>query len=155
VKDGEVIIDMFAGVAPFGLVICKRAGPKIVYSIDINPDAEGFVRMNMQLNRVENIVPITGDSAEMIRELPDADRIIMNLPQTADKFLCAALSRTKIGGVVHMHKVIERAETDGLIEKIKKDARSGGFGISVNSVTELKTYSPTMSVYVLDIRRET
>lgn len=39
VKEGEIIIDMFAGVAPFGIMMCKLSKPKIVYSIDINPNA--------------------------------------------------------------------------------------------------------------------
>jgi tRNA (guanine37-N1)-methyltransferase len=37
VKPGEVIIDMCAGVAPFGSVICRNASPSNVYSIDLNP----------------------------------------------------------------------------------------------------------------------
>ncbi|MCL2032690.1 MAG: class I SAM-dependent methyltransferase family protein [Methanomassiliicoccaceae archaeon] len=154
VKDGETIIDMFAGVAPFGLVISKRARPKIIYSIDINPDAERFARRNTEINRIENIISITGDAAEVMIGLPEADRVIMNLPQTADSFLANALSKTRVGGTIHLHKVIERAELDDLISKIKEGAGSLGFGISVGCISELKTYSPTMSVYVLDIRRE-
>jgi len=154
VKDGETIIDMFAGAAPFGMVICKRARPKIVYSIDINPDAEKYVRKNMELNHVENIVPITGDASEAISDLPDADRVIMNLPQTADFFLNVALSKTKAGGTVHLHKITERSELDDLAERIKRDAAAGGFEITIGTITELKTYSPTMSVYVLDVRKE-
>jgi len=153
VKDGETVIDMFAGIAPFGLVICKRARPKIVYSIDINPEAEIFVRRNMELNRVENIIPITGDAVEAVRDLPDADRVIMNLPQTADSFLTVALSKTKIGGTIHLHKITERSEFDDLAERIKTDASSGGFEIAIDTTIELKTYSPTMSVYVFDIKR--
>lgn len=154
VKDGETIIDMFAGVAPFGLVICRTAGPKVVYSIDLNPDAEGFAKRNAELNRIENLVPMTGDAAEVITGLPDADRIIMNLPQTADSFLGDALSKTKIGGTIHLHKVTERSELDDLIERMKEDARSRGFGMSIAAVHELKTYSPTMSIYVFDMIRE-
>ena len=153
VKDGETIIDMFAGVAPFGLVICKTARPGIVYSIDLNPDAEGFVRRNMELNHIENIVPIAGDAREVIKKLPDADRVLMNLPQMADEFLNDALSKTKIDGMIHLHKIIERSELNDLIGKIKEDAASAGFGTSIENITELKTYSPTMSVYVFDIRR--
>jgi tRNA (guanine37-N1)-methyltransferase len=153
VKEGETIIDMFAGVAPFGLVICKRARPKIVYSIDLNPEAESFVKKNMELNRIENIIPITGDAAEVIAGLPAADRVIMNLPQTADMYLIDALSKTKIGGTIHLHKVIERSELDVFTEKMKNEVDSNGFTISIADITELKTYSPTMSVYVIDIKR--
>jgi len=153
VKDGEVIIDMFAGVAPFGTVICKLAKPKIVYSIDLNPDAEYYVRKNMMMNSISEIVPITGDSREKIKELPDADRVIMNLPQMADQFLLDALNRTKIGGTIHLHKVLERSDVDefmkGLIEEVEKDGKE----IRFNTISELKTYSPVMSVYVFDIVR--
>jgi len=154
VKDGETIIDMFAGVAPFGLVICKTAKPNVVYSIDVNADAERFVRKNMELNHIGNIIPITGDAAKVIGYLPEADRVIMNLPQTADNYLLNVLSKTKVGGMIHLHKVIERSELDGFIEKIKEKAVSNGFCIFPENVSELKTYSPTMSVYVLDIRKE-
>ncbi len=44
VRPGEVIIDMFAGVAPFGTVICRHARPQVVYSIDLNPACERFMR---------------------------------------------------------------------------------------------------------------
>lgn len=151
VKDDEVIIDMFAGVAPFGLVICKRARPRIVYSIDLNSDAESFVKKNMLLNHIDNMVPITGDASIVIKDLPDADRIIMNLPQISDKFLIDALSHLKKGGIIHLHKIIERAELDELKEKMIEDAESHGFKIKIDDVSELKTYSPSMSVYVLDI----
>jgi len=151
VKDEETIIDMFAGVAPFGLVICKTAKPKVVYSIDLNPNAEAFVRKNMELNHVVNIVPITGDAAEVVKDLPDADRVIMNLPQISDSFLTVALSKTKAGGTIHLHKVIERSELDDFIGRLVSDAATDGIKIIINNITELKTYSPTMSVYVFDI----
>jgi tRNA (guanine37-N1)-methyltransferase len=154
VKEGEIIIDMFAGVAPFGLVICKKARPKIVYSIDLNPDAEWFVRRNMEMNHVNNIVPITGDAAAVIKDLPDADRIIMNLPQIADNFMKDALPKIKAGGTIHLYKIIERSELDGFVEKMKESSISDGRIISVDNITELKTYSPTMSVYAFDIRKE-
>ncbi|MDR3075010.1 MAG: class I SAM-dependent methyltransferase family protein [Candidatus Methanoplasma sp.] len=154
VEDGETIIDMFAGVAPFGLVICKIARPDKVYSIDLNPYAEGFARRNAELNRIGNIIPMTGDAAEVIKGLPDADRVIMNLPQTADSFLRDALSKTKVGGVIHLHKIIERSGLGDFVEKTKENAVSSGYGISIENTSELKTYSPTMSVYVLDIRRD-
>ncbi|MDR1404934.1 MAG: class I SAM-dependent methyltransferase family protein [Candidatus Methanoplasma sp.] len=154
VKDGEIIIDMFAGVAPFALVICKKAKPDRVYSIDMNPDAEGFVRRSIKLNHIDNITPITGDAADVIKGLPDADRIIMNLPQTADSFLCDALPKVRIGGAIHLYKISERSELAGFAEKITEDTASSGYGINISGISELKTYSPTMSVYVLDIVRE-
>ena len=154
VKDGEVIIDMFAGVAPFPLTICRCARPKIVYAIDLNHDAVEYMRTNIRLNRFDNIVPMEGDARELIKGLPDADRVIMNLPQIAQEFLPDALAKTKKGGMVHMHKIMGREESDKVIALILNDMNSKGLKCRLSQKRELKTYSPSASVYVLDIVRE-
>ena len=153
VKDGEVIIDMFAGVAPFPLTICKSARPKIIYAIDLNHDAVEYMKQNIRLNRFDNIVPMEGDARELIKGLPDADRVIMNLPQIAQEFLPDALMKTKKGGIVHMHKIMGREESDSVVSEIIEDMNSRGLLCELLDKRELKTYSPSASVYVLDIRR--
>lgn len=150
VRDGEVIIDMFAGVAPFGTVICRSANPEIVYSIDLNPEAEHFARLNAEKNHVKQLVPMTGDSSKLVYDLPMADRIIMNLPQIADRFLRYAMDRLKVGGTAHMYKIIEREEFPAFCDSLVKEMGEFGHRIKIDW-SELKTYSPTMSVYSLDV----
>lgn len=152
VRDGEVIIDMFAGVAPFGTVICRMANPEVVYSIDLNPDAEHFARLNAERNHVGQVVPMTGDSSKLVYDLPMADRIIMNLPQIADRFLRYAMDRLKVGGVAHMYKIIEREGFPPFCDALTEEMRGFGYDISIEW-SELKTYSPTMSVYSMDITK--
>ena len=152
VKDGETIIDMFAGVAPFGTVIGKLAHPKVIYSIDLNPEAEHFARMNADKNHIKCIIPMTGDSSKLIYDLPMADRVVMNLPQIADRFLGFAMDRMNSGAVAHMYKIIEREEFPGFCEDLVKEMASKGHEIIIHS-SELKTYSPTMSVYSMDIEK--
>ena len=154
VKDNEVITDMFAGVAPFPLVIAKHSKPHIIYSIDINADATELAERNIKMNKMKNIVAICGDSSAVIKDLPPADRIIMNLPHNAHEFLSDALSNLKRGGTVHMHMIMERASSDGTVSELVRGMRSNGHAIRVDRIAELKTYSPTMSVYVLDIVKE-
>jgi len=153
VRDGETIIDMFAGVAPFGTVIGKIANPKVIYSIDLNPEAEHFARINAEKNHIECLVPMTGDSSKLIYDLPMADRVIMNLPQIADRFLGFAMDRMNHGAVAHMYKIIEREEFPGFCEKMVGDMADRGHDIIIHS-SELKTYSPTMSVYSMDIEKK-
>ena len=153
-KDGEVIIDMFAGVAPFPLVISSRSDPSVIYSIDINPDAVELMHRNIELNRMKKIVPMCGDSGVLIKELPPADRIIMNLPQTADTFIESALSNVKKGGTIHMHKVMERASSESAVSDLIDEMKKKGHSIRIGRMAELKTYSPTASIYVLDIIKE-
>lgn len=153
VRDGETVIDMFGGVAPFGTVMGRMSRPKAIYSIDLNPEAEAFARRNAQVNRIDNLFPLTGDSSEVVYTLPMADRIIMNLPQIADRFLCYALDRLNHGGTVHMYKIIERADFPAFVDLLVSDSASHGHTIEVEWF-ELKTYSPTMSVYSLDIHKQ-
>ncbi|AGI48117.1 putative methyltransferase [Thermoplasmatales archaeon BRNA1] len=152
VRPGETITDMFAGVAPFGCVICRNADPGIVYSIDLNPECERFMRENMRLNRITKIEPIIGDGREVVKTLPKADRVLMNLPQIADEFLQDALGCVKSGGMVHMHKILERSELEGYKEQITSKMSDLGLLMEIAHVEELKNYSPTKSVYVFDIR---
>ena len=153
VKEGEVIIDMFAGVAPFPMVIARHAHPSVIYSIDLNPDAYHYMKENIRLNRTGNVIPILGDALEEIRNLPMADRVIMNLPQIAYRFLPDALAHTKEGGVVHLHTIRERATAEAEANALVEEMNSRGLYCRLDSMRELKTYSPTSSVYVLDVIR--
>ncbi|MDL2231852.1 50S ribosomal protein L11 methyltransferase, partial [Porphyromonadaceae bacterium OttesenSCG-928-L07] len=148
VKHGEIIIDMFAGVAPFPLVISKHSGAREIYAIDLNPDAMEFMVRNIEMNKVENITPMNGDARAIIKELPKADRVIMNLPQSASDFLEDALNASKIGATIHLHRISER---DPGTDAIKEMANDLGYAVEVSEPIELKTYSPSMSVYVFDI----
>ncbi|MCL2712173.1 MAG: class I SAM-dependent methyltransferase family protein [Methanomassiliicoccaceae archaeon] len=154
VKDNEIVIDMFAGVAPFPLVIAKHSKPSVIYSVDLNKDAFDMMQRNIKLNRASNIIPMCGDSGKIIKGLRSADRIIMNLPQTSEMFLSDALSNLRNGGTVHLHKIMERSSSDETASKLVAEMKEKGHNIHIQRMAELKTYSPTMSVYVLDIVKE-
>ena len=115
VKQCETVVDLFAGVGPFAVLIAKtRPGVK-VYAIDINPDAVDLLKKNARLNRVENrVFPITGDARSVINEKlrGSADRVIMNLPETAIDFIDVACKAVKpSGGMVHFYGFIKSLET--------------------------------------------
>lgn len=150
VADGEVVMDMFGGVAPFGVQICRFAHPSAVYSIDLNPEAERFALMNKKDNHADALIPMTGDANDVAPTLPKADRIVMNLPQIADRFLPLALGRLNRGGTVHMYKIIERDDFPKLCEEMAAMAAENGHEIDLETF-ELKTYSPTMSVFSIDV----
>ena len=52
-----------------------------------------------------------------------------------------------------MHRIMERADLPDYGRQLGEAMMAKGFGMEVTCVTELKTYSPTMSVYVFDILR--
>ena len=108
VKQGETVIDMFAGVGPFSILIAKKCTNVKIYAIDVNPDAIRYLKRNVKAtNVVAKVTPILGDARQIIQEKLSgvADRIIMNLPENAIEYVdvaCEAL-QTK-GGIIHYYE---------------------------------------------------
>ena len=93
VRDGETVVDMFAGVGPFSILIAKERENVKVYAIDVNPDAVEFLKSNIAINRVERkVMPVLGDVRQVVKErlIGVADRVIMNLPEKAIEYVDVA-----------------------------------------------------------------
>ena len=61
VQNGETVVDLFAGVGPFSVLIGKKNPAVKVYAVDINPDAVELLKVNVRVNRVENrVFPVLG-----------------------------------------------------------------------------------------------
>ncbi|MFQ5999759.1 MAG: class I SAM-dependent methyltransferase family protein [Candidatus Bathyarchaeia archaeon] len=107
VKEGEIVIDMFAGVGPFSILIAKKRENVQVYAIDVNPDAVDFLRRNVAVNRVEKkVAPILGDVRQVVKErlIGVADRVIMNLPEKAIEYVDVTCETVKLeGGIIHYY----------------------------------------------------
>ncbi len=117
VSRGEVIIDMFAGVGPFAIIIAKHRDTE-VYAIDINPYATRYMEINALLNRVR-INILHGDAHKVIHTIDkSADRIIMNYPEGSIGFLKDALLKLSTHGTLHIYvfargkKYIEKASEE-------------------------------------------
>lgn len=115
VKEGETVIDMFAGVGPFAILIAKTHENVKVYAIDINPYAIAFLEKNVRLNRVEGkVYPLLGDAKQIVRQRLRgvADRVIMNLPEKALEFLGTACNALKPeGGIIHFYSFVSLSDS--------------------------------------------
>ncbi|HTY47632.1 MAG TPA: class I SAM-dependent methyltransferase family protein [Methanomassiliicoccales archaeon] len=151
VRRGEVVLDMFSGVGPFAIMIAKRAKPKVVYAIDLNPDAVTYLRRNIEANKADKVVAFEGNAREVIFDLPNLDRIVMNLPHSAIDFFADALTKLNFGGTIHLYHICDRDDIEQIVEKLVISARGMGVDIEVTRQEELKTYSPSMSVFALDL----
>ena len=114
VKEGETVIDLFAGVGPFAVKIAKSQDSAKVYAIDINPDAVEYLKRNIRLNRVDGKVhALLGDAGQIANEKfrSVADRVIMNLPEKAIEFVDVACVAIKPrGGTVHFYGFVSESE---------------------------------------------
>jgi tRNA (guanine37-N1)-methyltransferase len=115
VQTGEVVVDLFAGVGPFSVLIGKRNLHVKVYAVDLNPEAVELLKVNVKANKVENrVFPLLADArviaAGQLRGV--ADRVIMNLPETAIDFVDAACNAIKPqGGVVHFYGFVRAPDS--------------------------------------------
>jgi len=159
VKPGEIVINMFAGVGCFSIMIAKYSKAKKVYSIDINPAAVHYMRENVKLNGVEAIVePIEGDAKEIIKSRLKgvATRVLMPLPEKAYEYLDYALMALESrGGVIHYYDFEHARKSEDPVEKtIKKVSMklsNLNVGFRILSARVVRTVGPRWYQIVLDI----
>ncbi|WP_342765699.1 class I SAM-dependent methyltransferase family protein [Methanohalobium sp.] len=106
IGSGDVVVDMFAGVGPYSILIAKKVDVKKVIAIDKNPSAVRFLRKNIELNSVNNVFAIEGSAGTKAQEFAGtADHVIMNLPHSAEEYLDTAVKITKTGGMIHYYDI--------------------------------------------------
>ncbi|HWQ67742.1 MAG TPA: 50S ribosomal protein L11 methyltransferase [Methanospirillum sp.] len=139
---GETVLDLFAGVGPFAIMLAPAA--QVIWACDINPGAISLLIKNIALNRVKNVIPVYADGSI----LPDIfttrfDRIIMNLPMIAEQFLPVAFRLCRPGGVIHLYALV--SEEENIEERIR------AFPVSDIRVHHVRSYAPGKDHRVYDI----
>ena len=123
VRNEEVVVNMFAGVGCFSIIIAKYSNAKKVYSIDVNPAAYHLMQENIRINSVfERVVPILGDAKDIIQTKLNrsADRVLMPLPEKALEYLpYAILALRNTGGWVHYYDFEHAKRNENPVEKVK------------------------------------
>lgn len=153
VQPGEVVLDMFAGVGPFSIIIAKKQ-PLVrkIYAIDINRQAVQSLKENAKLNKVEEkIEAFAGDSRLLVpkRLKGVADRVIMNLPKTSVNFLPYALKALKPqGGVLHYYTF--KSSEEEVRAEVKE--RLAGQNYEILAVRNVKPYAPREYCFSADIK---
>ena len=125
VSPGEVVVNMYAGAGLFSIVMAKHAKPRVVYSIDINPDAYRCMVENVRLNKVEGVVvPILGDAARVIEEklVDTSDRVLMPYPDIALEHLVYAVKALRGKGWIHIYLHVEAAKGEDPVGNAKRIA---------------------------------
>ncbi|MGQ9468628.1 MAG: class I SAM-dependent methyltransferase [Nitrososphaerales archaeon] len=124
VEHGETVVNMFAGIGSFSILIAKHQLSSIVYSIDINPDAYNLMLENIKLNKVSNrVMPLLGDARLIIEySLKEvADRVLMPLPEKAIDYIDAALIALKPKGVIHYYTHVHASKDEDPVEKAVRE----------------------------------
>ncbi len=150
---GEVVLDMFAGVGPFALMVARFGRPSRVYAVDSNPEAFALLRENIHRNGAEGtVVPLLGDARAVVPGLGFAQRIIMDLPRSAADFLPVALEALGEGGLIHYYEIMPRGELGRRGEELREKGREAGRRLEVVAAREVRGYSPSEAHFAFDLR---
>lgn len=155
VKSGENILALFAGVGPFPLVISKNHPDTNIIAIELNPDGVKYMKENIKLNKMNNITAVEGDARDVVlgKYKNFADRVLMPLPRSADKFLDVAIAGAKDGCIVHTYSF---APIENPYEEIEKkifdEAKKAEVKVKILDRKIVRPYAPKIVQVVIDFK---
>jgi len=123
VKEGERVLNMFAGVGIYSIIIAKVQPKCGTVSIEINPDAHKSAIENAMINKVsQRVTAILGDAKEVIKNggIGKFDRVLMVLPESAFEYLEDAALKAS-GGWIHYYSHTHALNKEGAIINSEKD----------------------------------
>ena len=152
VEAGEHAFDMFAGVGPFVVPFAKRGAT--VVGADVNPEAIAYLRENARRNGVaERVTAIEGDVREVVPDYGGwADRVVMNLPHSADEFLDAAVLLAGEEAVIHYYDIQHEEDPFGPGEAAIRRAAEPDYEATVETRRRVRSYAPHEVNVCLDVR---
>ncbi len=177
IKKGENVLVMFAGVAPFSIVIAKNSQAKKVFSNEINREANKYAEMNIKMNKLQDKVELlNGDVKKVVKMIyshkfvshpptPNGkvnicenscpqkfDVIVMPRPQLKDSFLKEAFSLSKKGTRIYYYDFCKKDEMNFVVEKIKKEAEIAGKKVKILRSKNAGELSPSKIRIRVDFR---
>jgi tRNA (guanine37-N1)-methyltransferase len=162
VGEGERFLDMFAGVGPFVIPAAARGARAV--GVDLNERAIEYLEENARRNDVaDRVTAIQGDVRDLVagsldddgRDLVEyegwADRLVMNLPHSADEFLDTAVALAGEECVVHYYDIQHEDDPFGPGERAIREAATD-YAVSVEERRVVRSYAPHELNVRLDVR---
>ncbi|ADJ15084.1 class I SAM-dependent methyltransferase [Halalkalicoccus jeotgali] len=153
VAENEHVFDMFAGVGPFAIPAAARGAQAV--GADVNGRAIEYLRENAERNGVgDRVTAFHGDVREVAPEYEGwADRILMNLPHSAEGFLETAVSLAGDECVLHYYDIQHDEDPFGPGERaIRAAASAQGYDVEVLTRHVVRSYAPHELNVCLDVR---
>ncbi|MBX0324609.1 class I SAM-dependent methyltransferase family protein [Halomicroarcula sp. F13] len=152
VHEGEQAFDMFAGVGPFVVPFAKRGATCV--GTDINEAAVEYLRRNAERNGVaDRVTAICGDVRDIAADYEGwADRIVMNLPHSADEFLDTAVRLAGDDCTLHYYDIQPDEDLYGPGERAIRAAAGPEYDVTVETRRAVRSYAPGEQNVVLDVR---
>ena len=136
------------------MVIGRNSKAKVVYGIEINPDAHRLAEESVKLNKLESKIKLfNGDVKKVIPKLNKKfDRIVMPLPKSAEDFLDDALVCSKKNTMVHFYDFLDEKEFDKAHDKINKACKRNKRKFKILRTVKCGQFSPGVFRICVDFR---
>lgn len=151
-EDGEIIVDMFAGIGYFSIPMAVHSNPEQIYSLEINPVSHGYLCENIKINKVEDVVKPTLGNCRDVAPRDVADRVLMGYIGNTHEYLDVAMDVLKTGGTLHYHESVpDNIKFKRPVERIIEAAKIAGRGnVEILNARIIKPYSPGVYHVVVD-----
>ncbi len=151
VRDGEVVVDLFAGIGYFSLPIAVHARPGRVYACELNPVAFHYLQENVALNRAATVLPMLGDCrATAPRDV--ADVVLMGHFDAQD-YLDVAFECLRGSGLVVYHELCPKEQfPQAPMAHVTEGARRRWYDVEAVHSRILKSYAPGIVHAVVEAR---
>ncbi|HVY01532.1 MAG TPA: hypothetical protein VHA12_02095 [Candidatus Nanoarchaeia archaeon] len=134
VKKGESVLVMFAGVAPFPIVIAKTKKPKRTVSVELNRACLQYAKDNVKENKV-NVEVVQADVKRYALKTKEKfDRIVMARPNLKDSFLQSAFKLSKKGTIIHYYGFYAEEDKQQLLDMISDEAKKAKKKIKISGI---------------------
>ena len=159
VDAGESVVDMFAGVGPYAVPMAARGAD--VVACDLNERAVEYLRENAARNGVaDRVTAVAGDVRDLVGGAGDdavdyadaADRLVMNLPHSADAFLDTAVALAGEECVLHYYDIQHEDDPFGPGTRAIRAAAGDEYAVDVETERVVKSYAPHEYNVCLDVR---
>lgn len=151
VDDDDHVFDMFAGVGPFVIPMTDRGTAGV--GVDVNPAAIDYLEENAARNDVaDRLVAINDDVRAIAPEYAGwANRIVMNLPHTADAFLDVAATIADDRATLHYYDIQSDEAPFAPGETAIRDAFEPAYAVSIRDRRVVRSYAPHEVNVCLDV----
>lgn len=149
----ERVLNMFAGVGPYSVLVAKRAGARVT-SCEVNALAAELHRENDRMNRVEDLVTVVNADAADLPGIVKSkfDRVLLPHPSQADRFLPVALKLAAPGGrLVYYRHVLGVDEADAA-RALRRELKALLPPRSRSSLRRVREVGPRWVEMVADVR---
>ncbi len=155
VAAGERVLNMFAGVGPYSILIAKKTS---VWSCELNGAAFRYHVENNRLNRVENRVKMIEADAmrlpELLRGQEPFDRILMPHPSKSNVFLPAATALLAKVGVIHYYRQVTGEDPAEAEWNLRAELKDAAPQLTVASVRKVREIGPRFLELVAELASE-